>query len=254
MVNCPMCKSDKPKLVESHIVPKAISTDEADPNFPAILASTDTAIYPKKVRVGIWSRIVCQECEDSFHNDDEYLIKVYRDLALAVPEDADNVSFLQNTDAPRLQRSILSVMYRAHLSDHAHFSSVNLGSHAESLRIFLRTQSFDAPPAFAIILRHLIGEYATGSFESVKHRFLGVNCYRLYIPRLTAIIKVDRRSFSVLGRAFQLTEGMPARALRFDELSDDELKIIAQTRAAQGARIIKKLKDYNLPKQPTGSE
>jgi hypothetical protein len=247
-----MCKLDKPKFVESHIIPKAITTENTDPNFPAILASTDTSIHPKKVRVGIWSHIVCKECEDSFQNDDEYLIKVYRDLASAIPQNSDNVSLLESTDALRLQRSILSVMYRAHLSSHIHFSSVNLGPHAEDLRVFLRGKSFDAPRVFAVILRHLMGAYATGSFESTKHYFLGVNCYRLYIPRLTAIIKVDNQPFSKLGRDFQLTKNIPVRALRFDKLSDDELNIIAQTKAAQGLRVIEKLKGYNNKRSPKG--
>lgn len=244
MIYCPMCKLDKTKFAESHIVPKAISTEGVDPEFPAILTSTDTSIYPKKVRVGIWSHIVCQDCEKSFQNDDDYLIKVYRDLSSAVPEDSNNTSSLKGADASKLKRSLLSVMYRAHLSNHAHFSSVNLGPHAERLRVFLRGQTFDAPPAFAIILRHLVGSYATASFESIRHRFLGVNCYRLYIPRLTAIIKVDRQKFSEPGPAFQLTDGLPVRALRFDGLSDDELKMIDETRAAQGSRIKEKLKGY----------
>lgn len=85
----------------------------------------------------MWSRIVCLACEQSFGADDEYLIATYNRLDDCPAAFDGDATLLPDVDAMRLQRSILSEFFRAHLSDHVAFREVDLGVHAQGLRTFL---------------------------------------------------------------------------------------------------------------------
>jgi hypothetical protein len=219
-----MCSSDVDSFVKSHIVPEAIAAANLEGDQFLLMAGD--AGHPKRIQTGVYSRIVCDLCERSFKGDDDYLTDVYKGLDQAAPVLEDQGSLLEGVDALRLQRSILSVLYRAHLSDHELYAKVNLGPHAEELTRFLRSGELAAPRVFSIVLRHLNGKLASVVMSPAREHLGGVNVYRLFIPSLTAIVRVDQRPFNSDFRDCQLSGGQPVVAMRFDRLTPSESRLL----------------------------
>jgi hypothetical protein len=101
-----------------------------------------------------------------------------------------------------------------------------VGAHTEALAAFLRSNKLVAPPVFSIVLRHLNGKFASVVMSTVREQLGGVNVYRLFIPSLTAIVRVDQRQFNSDFRDCQLSEGQPVVAMRFDRLTPSENQLL----------------------------
>ena len=223
-MRCGLCERDVEKFVGSHIIPKAMMIDGL--NDGERIAVAGTAGHPRKSLTGIWSKIVCLDCEKSFGPDDEYLIQVYRRLD-SFPEGFEgHATILENVDGLLLQRSILSVLFRAHLSDHVAFRSIDLEEHADELRKFLLSQKKEAPASFSICLRHLTSPTGELVIQPIREEYNGINIFRFFFPKITALIRVDNREMEEPFRIISLGANKPAHAMRSKNFSPSEMNII----------------------------
>ena len=221
---CGLCRLDVDKFVESHIIPKAILIDGLKDGEKIAIAGT--VGYPKRSPTGMWSKIVCSDCEKSFGKDDEYLIAFYRQIDQFPIAFEGHATLLDGVDPARLQRSILSVFFRAHLSDHITFRSVDLGPNAESLRQFIRSTTTETPPSFSVWLRHLQAPLGEIVIQPIHEEFDGINAYRFFMPKITAVIRVDTNEFPEPFRSLNLGATQQAYALRTENHTPSETRII----------------------------
>lgn len=234
-MRCGLCQQDVERFVESHIIPKAMMIDGLKDGER--MAVFGTAGHPKKSPTGVWSKIVCLKCEQSFGPDDEYLIDVYRRLHTFPKALEGEATHLAEVDPKRLNRSILSIVYRGHLSNHTMFKALQLGPHADALRIFLLSQSFNIPPDFSIVLRHLtmpVGETVLGP---IREKYDGVNVYRLFLPKITALVRVDKRPFQQPFKSLELGAMHEAYAMRFEKFTQSEMRVLANLLQANSGRM-----------------
>lgn len=218
---CRMCGSTSP-LVKSHVIPAGLLVDPRAPNEPLISGGTSRD-FLRRLPTGIWDRFCCQPCEAQSALDDAYLIQVVKSLPFQ-PTAADGLVTLIQADPVRLRRAILAVLLRAHFCRQEEFSRIDLGPHALTLHDHLY-EGAPYPAAFAICLRHLPTVIGTGVFCPFVERWDGINAVRLYLPNLTAMIKVDRRPFLGVWKDYQLEPGRPISALRNEHLSPSENRV-----------------------------
>lgn len=192
------------------------------------IAIASTSSHPKRSPTGIWSRIVCGDCEKSFGNDDEYLIWFYRTINHLPSALNGEATELRDVDALKLRRSILSVVYRAHLSDHEAFISVDLGPHKNDLRKFIFDKESNLSPNISVALRHLTSPTGEALLSPTREKFEGINTYRFYFPRFTAIIRFDKRTNGYPFLNLELGRTQPAYAMRFEKFSTSEMRALAR--------------------------
>ncbi len=180
-------------------------------------------------------------CEQSFNQDDDYLIKFYRGLSAAKFSNYDEGEYMfaefPDWDPTRLHRSLLLTLFRAHLSDHDMFSRVNLGSHAQKIRDILLSGRSSLDSDYAIVLRYISSKAGGLIIGPVQERYEGVNAYRLYLPHITAIIKVDKRPFASSYRSIQLGNTATVAAMHFTKFTPSEHRVFAEMMKHHGKAV-----------------
>lgn len=238
---CGWCQTSPVRLVKSHVIPEAIVTEGLEAGQCLAVASVEQPAA--RSWTGIYSRIVCASCEQRFKVDDDYLIDVHRRLHEArYAFDGQGIE-LHHADGGRLARCFLSMLFRAHLSTHEVFQGVDLGVHGGPLADFLASTHTNAPREFSVVLRFNGGPIGEAWFCPFSEKWQGVNAYRFYIPKLTAVIRVDRRPLPHPWPALALRQGAVPLAMYSDRFSRSEevlTRRIADARGGQLARIFER--------------
>lgn len=244
-LKCGLCLHSVSGFAKSHVIPKALMIDGlACDEYLAIAGSKGER--PATIsHTGIWSRIVCPSCEASFNADDDYLIKVVKALP-SYPTAFDGaVTALEGVSAIRLYRSIISVLFRANLSNHFMFKRVVLGAYSEPVRKFILDPSNGWPVGISVFLRHISKSLGGIVLNPQPEKWEGVNAYRFYFPHLTAMIKVDQRPFPSHFSEVQLGSSTTPYALRFDSLSPSEIRsarVVSDTNSVHLERMFGRFK------------
>ncbi|NUO76109.1 MAG: hypothetical protein HOQ32_08855 [Lysobacter sp.] len=226
MKNCGLCLQPA-QLVKSHIIAKSLMFLDEAPDKPLVVLSNVANAQPvSRSPAGVWSRILCSSCEDSFKSDDDFLLRFVQEMKSAPTTANGAATDLSGFDLEKLRRAILSVLFRAHLSDHEIFHKVDIGTtHYESLRTFLLARFGDCPSVFAVFLRHLPMTMGRALFDPFPEKWGGVRAYRLYLPYVTAMIKVDQRTMPHPWPRFALVTGNQKQAIRAKAFSPSESKV-----------------------------
>ncbi len=164
-------------------------------------------------QAGISDRgILCRDCEARFgkwddhgfrvltkSRGDDYLIRD-RDsgipLGVALPE----------AKYDRLKLVVLSVLWRASVSSLPFFSHVKLGPHEDRIRALLESGEVPGAEAYSTLLFLPIGETFPGvMLPPWHHRVDHVRFYRLYLPHIIILVKVDQRPTPGPLAALQMT-------------------------------------------------
>ncbi len=239
MLQCRYCERFYSKLAKAHIIPRS---------FYKVIRGSDKYSVEVKVKEnyekqkywqsGIYdSSIVCQGCEKLFNAFDTHGYEV---LSVALSQkkvcyDSDGqpcAYLMENVDYQKLKLFFLSMLWRAHASSLIFFSHVDLGSHEPILRSYI--SSATAPPSdeYEIVLFHLINQpYPPGIFPPWKHKADGVNVYRLYLPNVIAMVKVDKRPLPKLFNPIVLREIPPHHLVFLPYFDSSEMRYIEEMKS-----------------------
>jgi hypothetical protein len=234
---CGLCGSVGAKLVKSHIIPKALMVDGLASDEYLAIAGSKATRAPTISHAGVWSQIVCGRCEESFRDDDNFLIPALRELPNYPTAFGGEATAMVGVDPERLYRGILSVLYRAELSQHFMFDAVKLAVYREPIRQFLMQETLKAPAGVSIFLRHITNKNGQFLLNPGREKWEGVNAYRFYFPGLTAMIKVDQRPFPSYFSSLVLGATQWPLALRFDKLSPSERRAAYDIATRNGAHL-----------------
>lgn len=126
-----------------------------------LILPSDDGKYAKRSPTGIYSPIVCAQCEASFQRGDDELIRLLRTLAEGAPVASENGRALAreypHIDSSMLNRGILTTLFRAHLSPHEAYHRVDLGPYAEEIRQLVCGQGTTIGAEFDVVLRVIKG-------------------------------------------------------------------------------------------------
>ena len=208
---CKLC-GQPALLVKSHIIPESFYEIPRQGDGTLKLLADNPGDFAKRVPTGIWSRIVCSKCEDSFARYDDYAARLLMgDTKASQRPTLPNglrAEIYDDFNYDLLQLFFLSLVWRAAASDHVVFKGISLGPREEQIKAALRGSDPDLARDIAIVL------YSTSIFAGTLSPHMerldgGLRGVRIYLHRYTAIIKTDKRSFLPPSSEFHISRERP---------------------------------------------
>lgn len=191
--DCKLCGKQK-KLIKAHIIPGSFykySKDNSD--YLMLISDND---YPKKSRIGVYdNNILCKECDGNIIGIfDNYAKNLLFDQNYTIMKYSNIKYFkIENFEYDKLMMFFLSMVWRASISKHDFFASVNLGPQYEStIKEIIRTGDLNTN-IFSCLLLKYHGHLANFFEAPSRERYNGVNYYRFKFVDYLLIIKVDQR-------------------------------------------------------------
>lgn len=237
MNRCCFCGKEA-NLVKSHVIPEAFFRELRRGGEIPLLVSGQEGHLPKRAPIGVYDpRLLCAPCEAKFSSGDSYGVAVllsqfaryFRPLHLA----EKTLAFQgDDVDTARLLRFLVSVLWRASASTLPFYATVDLGSHEESAK----NSMFEGvvPLTFDAVLSRWDDSEdeshpTTGLMNPHKERWGDVNAYRLYLGKVVAYIKVDKRNFAEPFASLSLQTGPPCRIINRELSTSKDLKAMRKT-------------------------
>jgi hypothetical protein len=200
MPDCKFCgRSDRP-LVNAHIIPRSFfRIVRADAKYSVAVKAQGNALVPHFTQAGFADKnILCESCEKLFTPWDTYGFEVLS--RKRKPEDdiyVDGMLWgtrIHGLDFTLFQKFVLSVLWRASVSSHAFFTKVELGPYTDKIRSYLREQSIDPAPEYAVLLFSLTGQpFRPLIITPAPVSLDGIRFYRLNFPGAVVMVKVDQQ-------------------------------------------------------------
>ena len=216
---CKLCGKTE-KLVKSHIVPKALHLDAQ--NGEAMRIYQQDKPSGQQNSSGVYGRFLCQCCEKSFSQYDNYgvnFVKKYKDGTAGDPLCGSfQEGFTVDVDYATLKLWVMSMLWRADASDHELYKRVNLREKwRNTLAESIRSRTPGCRDYFAVTAT-LFDEGAVGRCSMADphpEKHSGVNYYRFYIyDGFTFLVKVDRRKQPKELEPLSLSVGKPFAVMR----------------------------------------
>lgn len=204
---CKLCQKEK-VLIEAHIVPKWAykylypEIPDGD-NRALILVGKDKK--PLRRPIGPYDPdILCEECDGFLGKYDQYAKGILLDSPFE--ERGEEAYLIKNVDFDKLRVFLISVLWRAGISNRTEYEKFSIGPYEERIRnILLNVQQGVSGPNindFSFIIGvYQVGELPKNTVDKniqlpIRQRFDGVNTSIFYFPRgLKVFIKTDRRDF-----------------------------------------------------------
>jgi hypothetical protein len=244
---CLLCQQEVPKLVDSHIYPRALNNVGGNPSAPLAV------IGPQQVKrswTGIYDQFLCDGCEGSFKVPDQHLVEFVLRLDQAgepvVQPRVGEIGRIYQpplADPRKLRLFGLSLLLRAHLTKQDFFSSVDVGPHYPRLAQLVRDQDPGEPDEFSMTLVRPVGALSLSGSAPSRARMGGANGYWFGLPGLHVFIKVDQRPFDGTLRRTCVAEGRPVVVIK-REATREELRAVAQLVAPHSDRIDRMFKGW----------
>lgn len=190
---CKLCEQEK-KLINAHIIPKAFFSLPLLNAEPAKILSSIKGVYPKTTRTGIYdSGILCGSCDGKLGILDQYVAE-----RLIQKKEFNQLTFVQavgrryaNVNPDLVQKFLLSVLWRASVSNHYFFSRVSLGPYENTIASILREEKEDP-----YVIPAILGEFSSENppvLDPHSTCFEGVRFWVIYANRFIFYIQTDKR-------------------------------------------------------------
>ena len=204
MNTCKSCGQAR-KLVKAHAIPEAFFRELNNDGMAPIVITNRPGEFSKRAPIGIYDKtILCSDCEGLFGTIDSYaidvLLKRFSDLFNPYPAIGKPIAHLSTqADKFRILQFLVAVLWRASVSSQRFYSRVDLGSHLPAAYSAIRV----LPEKVSAIFDAVLSKWKDGSDEipttamldPAPERWNGINAYRIYLGKLVAYAKVDRRPF-----------------------------------------------------------
>ena len=198
---CRLCWEYK-KLVDSHVIPQALNKDFQGEGASEIYSRDQR--YTVRSQTGEYGQFVCQQCEGSFGQYDEYgvdFVRKYRDEQAGEPLNGSLLA--SDVDYKKLKLWLMLILWRADACDTNMYKNVSLCEKwRNDLTLRIKTDSPGCSDDYAVMASLFHDEEHFGmknigqSYMRDPRRFKysGVNFYMFYIyGGFTFIIKVDQQ-------------------------------------------------------------
>ncbi|WP_217514379.1 hypothetical protein [Vibrio metschnikovii] len=195
-MTCNLCGKDK-KLIEAHIIPRSFYEPLKVSGKIPILVTDTAGIFPKRSPTGIYDKnIVCESCEQLFSPWDDYGYKFFSQSfsdCKAIYDNGELLAFnLGQCDYHKLKMFFLSMLWRASVSSHPFFKSVNLGPFEEKVaKLILSNDSGDNKNFSVALSKFESDPNKTGMMNPHKTRISNVLHYSFYLFNFNVMIKVS---------------------------------------------------------------
>lgn len=227
-------------LVKSHIIPESFFRELRADASSLLLVSGTRGHFPKRAPIGVYDKeILCKACEDLLLDIDTYgaevLLSNFDKHFSQVKHLGDTVAFQScNVDAAKLLQFLVSVLWRASVSNQAFFKTVDLGPYTEIARHVAFGQTSVASTIFDAVMSRWSEANedslpTTAMLNPHQERWQGINAYRLYLGNVVAYVKVDKRNFQDPLSGLSLQRGSPIHLVTRSLAGSKDLGAIKKT-------------------------
>lgn len=189
-------------LIKAHIIPKSFYMDlRAGASHLKVIPSA-LSEFVKRSNIGDYdSEILCEACDQYLGRFDEYgkavLIDKTHEFVSIAKYGAVAGWIISGCDSSRLNKFLLSVLWRASISSRPFFKRVKLGSYEEIIRSYLWGEQTWINNIGCVISKFNVSKVAQNAektiFDPDKFKYRGINYYRLYLGGFVVWVRVDQR-------------------------------------------------------------
>jgi hypothetical protein len=223
----PNCTSTK--LVNAHIIAKGFGRliRGDGPNIRIAPENIGTA----RQQLGEFdSGILCADCDGILGRFDDYVIELCQKFDLHAKRSPDAFE-LPHADRELFVKFVLSVLWRASISNRPSVAVVNLGPYEKKFRdMIFSSRPVDELPEIEIILERYVArgnvDPAGFYFYPARFKMAGLNFYNFGVGGFRIRTKVDNRRLPQELRPFSLSSGRVSGTFSiFEETSEFERTI-----------------------------
>ncbi len=195
---CKLCLKDI-KLCKSHIYPEYMYKHCYDEGHTYIEFDAEKDSYNKKRRKGLYEKLLCRDCEDIIMEYENYAKSVLYDEAKPHIYSGNKGFIKKEYDYKLFKLFVLSLLWRASVSNRKSFNLAKLGPYEEILRlILLNKQDTDVSYFPSVIFQTYIDTNpADGVFMEIhpyKSKADGKTVYQLVADGLFFYVGVGKVS------------------------------------------------------------
>jgi hypothetical protein len=213
-MSCRYCGRDR-KLVRAHIIPEGFYRRIRNDDPDLYLVSEVPGEYPKRAWIGPYDEgILCERCDGRFGKWDDYAQKLLgREApgAAIVSRSGEIVGYEpQDYQYSLLKLFFISLLWRASVSSHVLFQSIQLGPYERRAKELLDSEEPGEADEFAVLLAKFAPHPAAeGMFSPYQKRIGDINYIHFYFGGYVARIKVDQRPVPKEFEPLVLAAGRP---------------------------------------------
>lgn len=193
---CELCGKQR-HLVDSHIIPKSFYDLPKEGDVLRIHSSKPD-LHPRRAPKGIYNQILCEECEARLAPWDDYAFRFLSvDPSTLEAHQADNDTWIEvrpSVNYEKLKLFAISVLWRAHVSQHETFRTIQLGPYAEKAKKLIEASDPGVERDFATFFLSFDETYAPHMLGPQRISVGPVNFYKFHLARHVMYVKVDSRS------------------------------------------------------------
>lgn len=177
---CALCGKNY-DLQNSHIIPKWCYKNSFNEKHQLKIA-TSPDLFIKAMQDGFKEYLLCKECEGIFSEIEGYASRIL--IGSAIDQDRVFAYQLNNIDAIKIKRFLLSIVWRCSVSSQKVFSNINVGEHHSRVlqRILLSKDSID-PQSYPTLVYRLVDKRNDNIKDLIRtpttERIYGYKCARI---------------------------------------------------------------------------
>lgn len=222
---CKLCRKDK-KLIDAHIVPKALIREVLPPDKKALLVIEKGLHYTPRSWTGEYdSEILCASCDAYLGTFEQIGIETLRSIKscetiVSSVNEQVKVYKLVNFDYVRFKLFFLTLLWKASVSKKSSFEVVSLGLYEEAVRQMLLNKDFGGNHDFSLFITvyrpSRLKEYQDvwhilhkSVMSPSKARIEGVTYYEFPVLEYSVYIKVSNQPIPKLFLPVSLMKNQP---------------------------------------------
>ena len=186
--------------------------------------------YNKKAPVGVYDRIVCNDCENIWQEWDDYAQKLLAEEPLnGQPRyhGSQKIAYVvKDFEYKKLKLFFISMIWRASVSSHQFFAKVSLGEFEEIAKKHIANGDPGHSGDFSVTLAKLDHPLAKSTLDPHEDKYSYVNYYRFYLASYIAYIKVDRKPTPIPLSQCAMAENRPLYIVCRDFKKSKELDLM----------------------------
>lgn len=242
MPNCRICASTT-GFIKAHVIPEAFFRELREDQVAPLLVAGANREGIKRSPIGVYDpELLCSGCESRFLQWDTYgtekLLTRFDDYfkplvagGRVVAHEAAEIDKLEILDF------LVSVLWRASVSNHPFYDTVNLGPYEHRVLTQMLVDRGCAPDSFDAVLSRWMDDDdetlpTTSLMNPHREKWGEVNAYRLYLGKIVAYVRVDQRSFSPPFSNLSLRALGPCRVISRRLAASKDLNAMQKTVAA----------------------
>ena len=136
---CRLCRQARPPL-KSHIFPEFLYQHAYDEKHRYEIANLGGQWISRSRQLGVWEKLLCDECEGRLNKLETYSSNVIRrltDVEIRDPESNEVHVVGLGIDYKKFKLFLLSLIWRSSISSKMSFKGVELGEHEDHIRQML---------------------------------------------------------------------------------------------------------------------